>query len=289
MIQDSIMTKRKSGQYKIESFYSSDSFMGDAEVEWYVREIKTGRVVWTPSGNSEPLGVEFSDDGKQLKVRYYGFEAPDYKDRYEYYPIDQLEQPRMVTGRAYAYDGKTPIAGLTVNIRGRGSSLGQSGFATTDAQGDYQVEVPPGSYEATVSAGDDEVNTPAHPMPSNFDNISAASPRSVTGPTQWDMVLPQSITISGQVTGDKGVPVSDTKISATENTGNVVCNSITDANGNYSIILFRGTYDFKVSPPSNVKPTWYVPRNITDIAAIKSMTYDIKVGKYKKWTFPTVS
>jgi PGF-CTERM protein len=128
-----------------------------------------------------------------------------------------------------ASDNTETLSGATVKVENDNGLVTQT---TTDASGDYSIEVGPGTYDVVVSATDYATKT--------------RSGVSVTdgGTTTTDVALTPASSITGTVTDQSGSGLSSmTVIAYDQDAGSTAAQTQTDAAGSFTLSVGAGTYD----------------------------------------------
>jgi len=174
----------------------------------------------------------------------------------------QLARGAVVSGLLTDTAG-VPYGNASINLNDNVAM--QFGYGMTDATGNYSVTVVPGSYMLQVSPGFD----PATGQPGQFPNgmsggyvdangvlvQNATQARQFTlqpaTPTIVNMQLIQGATISGTLLDANGAPYANAQIFLNSATGGSLVRTITDTNGNYSVVVTPGSYTVEVMPGWN--------------------------------------
>jgi hypothetical protein len=161
-----------------------------------------------------------------------------------------LSPSGVISGTVTNIANGQPISGVSIFVS---SASGGFGFATTDASGNYQVntDLATGSY--TVEAFYDSQPPGTNP------SVSVVSGQT-TPNINFQFTVPQSGTISGQVTSSTGGPVTDASVSVQGLAGSG--STQTDSNGNYIISTGLGTGTYTVT----VTETGYQSQTQTGIS-----------------------
>jgi hypothetical protein len=140
------------------------------------------------------------------------------------------------------------LAGLTVYIN-EVTGL-KTVSATTDAQGRYSAELPPGTYSFGLS-GYYALPAPPALLPQWFDVTSVVPNQTVTSSTTQDIVLPVYI-VDGHVTDHYKNPVPDVQVSVATTSQIRADNVKSDASGYYRLPIFAGKgYTLTAVPPQD--------------------------------------
>ena len=186
-------------------------------------------------------------------------------------PVDttrdlQLGVGCLLSGTVYSSDGVTPVSGLNVywhDVNG----VNLSGYATSDANGHYEMSLAAGTYYSFISSG--SLNVPA---PNYFYQSRIVPDVTLSGNTQQDIVLP-FVTLSGRTTDSNGVPVAQVSLYVYMYS-NDYCTSYatSDENGNYSLILLSGTYSETITPPAG---SGFAPAGLSNLNVSTSILQNV--------------
>ena len=189
------------------------------------------------------------------------------------YDIQFGEQTYVIGGTVYAPDGVTPVEGIGLRFWRTDNSYNLGGL--TNAQGYFEGSGPAGTYYAEVvhdenpyGSNDPVLNIP---LPKVF-VITLNDPSdefSVPGGTVPDIILPEPISISGQATDSNGAPIAG--VSVNVRTDNDIAGTRfsmwwadTNANGDYSLLLYPGIATIDATPPAG---SGFLPNNLNNLVA----------------------
>ncbi|MCB4792090.1 MAG: carboxypeptidase regulatory-like domain-containing protein [Elusimicrobia bacterium] len=150
------------------------------------------------------------------------------------FALIQIPQKGIIFGKVTKSDCTTVLSGAIIQAL-------QSGFlkssATTDGNGNYSITVSTGSYDISAALSGYESQT------KNTYSVTKGS----TVTVNFSLIqIPQKGIISGKVTKLEGIPISGALVNVLQS--NIIkSNAITNASGDYSVIIGTGTYDIAVS------------------------------------------
>lgn len=147
----------------------------------------------------------------------------------------QLSPSGVISGTVTSTTGQ-PLSDVSIFVS---STTGGSGFATTDASGNYQVntDLTTGSYTVEAFYGSQFQTYPS--------SVSVTAGQTASGIDFTFTVTPTG-TVTGTVTSSTGGPVIDAYVTAQSLTGSG--SNYTDSNGDYIISgLSAGTYNITVT------------------------------------------
>jgi hypothetical protein len=167
-----------------------------------------------------------------------------------------------LTGLDVSWPAKSTVAGTVTGSGGHLDAIqvyffinnGEFAAATqTDADGRYEVSVPPGAYKI-------QFDDPSGTYASGFYNTSGLKLDIASGSivpvgdgplTGIDQVLPLAVPFSGTVTGPGGTPLADITVDVCD-AGSCFDFATTGEDGHYSRALVPGTYTFWFRDPNGV-------------------------------------
>lgn len=178
---------------------------------------------------------------------------------------EEINGTVLLSGKVMDGDGN----GLeNITIRAADSLTGEYGaFTTSREEGIYNMHLIPGLYDIIIG-NFDLPGKPSWP-------IRAIIDLDVSGDTVQDVIL-SYFALSGKITTDKGAPLCDTRVYATESLSGVRYSTTTGADGTYSFTLFTGTYDIEIHYYGIDFPYgWTTP--VTRLNIRENTTYDISL------------
>jgi hypothetical protein len=169
--------------------------------------------------------------------------------------------------------GGTPVRGAQVMVypsdpsnHGPTPVPPESGTATTDDRGAYQVEVPPGTYRVGAFR---DYNNPVRDFADGFAwvtwygdgfAIGLGKDLAVRGtPVVADIAMLRSIKVAGRVVGRDGVGVPNAQLSLTRYVGGIQFSfggGTTDAAGRFSLAHVAMDVKLDVQAPGRTGPSW---------------------------------
>ena len=163
----------------------------------------------------------------------------------------EAQQTVTLSGRVTDAAGQ-PVSGVTVNLEDPGW-VGQE----TDANGNYRLSVPPGTYRLRV-------------RPRHGPLISQKVERlRLSANTIRDFVLETGVTLSGRVTGSAGQAVSDAWLWIVDVNDTEVSFNAANESGHYSLGVAAGTYQV------NVYSEDFLDRSLEGVAITQDTTLNI--------------
>lgn len=133
-------------------------------------------------------------------------------------------------------------------------------FAATDSQGEYGLNLPPGSY--TLSVGPPQTNTESLVPATLSVEVTA------TGITTKDVTL-SSANVTGTVEAPDGSPIANSSVAALDSSTHQPIQgvyAVSGSDGSFGLELPSGSYELVASPPSD------------DVAGWAQGTLDVTVG-----------
>lgn len=221
-----------------------------------VRNAVTGAKVWTYGSSSDSLGFYEAAllPGLSYDLTYAAPQSWGYLD----IVVDslliaaatqrnvQLEFPFRLNGRVQQASNGVPVAGVKIDVvrQPGGVKIPLTGN-TTDANGDYEVQVPAGTFDVTFRS------------PEGNGLASQIVRGLVIGDdTQLDSLLPAGFALTGRVRrpGGTGVANVDFDVEVPLTGLEVpVFDDDTDALGDYTLVLPAGTYNLDLDPGRGVR------------------------------------
>ncbi len=174
-----------------------------------------------------------------------------------------------LTGIVYAWDGVTPVSGVTVAAE---EIFGTKffGMSVTNPDGVYELSLPDGTYSLGVGDG---MGVPTNiPLPEYFHIEELVHQVVVSGQSVQDIILPPTVTLSGFTKTPEGAAVGGVHIEAHEAMGMSGSFGESDPNGFYELVLFPGVYFLNAMPP----PESGLPMTfVEDVAVPVDTSFDI--------------
>ena len=222
-------------------------------------------IIGLPTGNYQ---VQFTASGTGLVSEYYdnkttaaqatpvavvaGADTPAINA--------SLEQGGSISGHVTNSSGD-PLANVSVSAQTLPCCSGPSGFASTDAAGNYKINgLPTGNYQVQFTPSFGGSSGLLGEYYNNTTTAAQANPVAVVAGADTPAInasLEQGGSISGHVTNSNGDPLAGVNVSAQT----VPCcggpigpgGVLTDAAGNYTIIgLATGSYQVQFTAPSGI-------------------------------------
>jgi len=245
-----------------------------------VRNAATGARVWIYGSNSDPLGFY---EAALLPGLYYDltYSAPaswGYADVL----VDslliaaatarnvQFQFPLRLTGRVRQAANGLPVPGVKIDVTQQpaGVQLPLSSN-TTDANGNYSVRVPAGTFDVTFRSP--EGNGLASSIVRNF---------VISDDAQLDAQLPAGLVLTGRVRRPGGTGVANVDFDIKDPLTHLdvpVFDDDTDALGDYTLVLPAGTYDLDLDPGRGVRLVAQVLLGVT-VPHVGALDFQLQSG-----------
>ena len=177
-----------------------------------------------------------------------------------------LDDAAVISGTVTDGNGN-PVGRGEASVIAYDSSFQVVEFASTDAQGRYEVEVATGTY--TVRA-DPQSPLDATYMKTEETGVSATSGQTTTR----DVTLETGATITGTVTDDGGSAVADAEVVVHDDGYQTYRSTRTDGSGAYSVKVPAGTYTVRADKAGYARETVE-----TTVGAGGATTQDLALGQ----------
>ncbi len=158
---------------------------------------------------------------------------------------EQLKPAVPVSGVVVDHNG-APVASAKVKFYDATSVGAPRQAATgdrTDASGAFRILVPTGTYGINIE-----------PPAGVLEQVGRLSGVDVSGPTSLGTIgLGAGLAVSGHLVNPANGPAVNVNINAVESSTRVaqrLAQDATDANGNFTVVVAPGTYDFQYDPPN---------------------------------------
>lgn len=163
-----------------------------------------------------------------------------------------------ITGRVTDAVSTLPIAGASVEIIVLDPTPNYPPV-TTAADGTYWVVVPIGTYGMQVAGPPAPATyvTVFYPGATNPGGLGRISVTGATPTVTVDQALPRGVRVSGHVQDEALQPVGDVRAVAFTPSGPRVALALTDASGNYSMVVPEGSWIFRFVPQGTALAAQY--------------------------------